>query len=81
MIQGIEYTRHIPKSMLANRFKVTYSDISLFTVGETVYQIRQRGGYLLIGHTFHRSLDFDPETLECWSIDGSKLLAKVERLK
>lgn len=81
MIQGVEYTLHIPRSMLANRFKVTYSDISIFTVGETVYQIRQRGGYLLIGHTFHRSLDFDTETLECWSHDGSKLLAKVERLK
>lgn len=81
MIQGVSYTRHIPKSMLANRFKVVYSDISIFTVGETVYQLRQRGGNLLIGHTFHSSLDFDPKTLECHSIVDGRLLAKVERLK
>lgn len=81
MIPGVDYKRHIPKSMAANRFKVVYSDISTFTVGETVYQVRQRGGYLLIGHTFHRSLDFNPETLECHSVIDGRLLAKVERLK
>lgn len=81
MIQGVEYTKHIPKSMAQNRFRVTFSDISIFSVGETVYQVRQRGGYLLIGHSFHRSLDFDPETLECHSIVDGRLLAKVERLK
>ncbi|QPD96295.1 hypothetical protein [Enterobacter phage N5822] len=43
--------------------------------------MRERSGELLIGHTFHKSLWFDKDTLECWSHDGSKLLAKVERLK
>lgn len=81
MIQGVEYKRHIPKSLQANRFKVIYSGISTFTVGDVVYQIRQRGNKLLIGHTFHSSLEFDPETLECHSIVDGRLLAKVERIK
>lgn len=81
MIQGVEYKRHIPKAMLANRFKVTFSALSIFKEGEEVYTIRDRGNTLLIGHTFHRSMDFDRETLECHSIDGGRLLAKVERIK
>lgn len=76
-----DYTRHIPKSMLANRFKVLESCVSSFTVGETVYQIRERPGTLLIGHTFHKSLWFDRDTLECYSREGGKLLVKVERIK
>lgn len=81
MIQGVEYKRHIPKAMLANRFKVTFSALSIFKGGEEVYLIRDKGSKLLIGHTFHRSMDFDRETLECHSIDGGRLLAKFERIK
>jgi hypothetical protein len=81
MIHGVEYKRHIPKAMLANRFKVTFSTISIFKEGEEVYTIRDRGNKLLIGHTFHRSMDFDRETLECHSISDGRLLAKVERIK
>jgi hypothetical protein len=81
MIQGVDYVRHVPKSMLENRFKVIESNISTFTPGETVYQVRDKGQKLLIGHTFHRSLDFDRETLECHSIVDGRLLAKVERIK
>lgn len=76
-----DYVRHIPKSMLANRFKVLESCVSSFIVGETVYQIRERPGTLLIGHTFHKSLWFDRDTLECRSIEGDRLLVKVERIK
>lgn len=81
MIQGVEYKRHIPKSMAQHAYKVTYSCISSLKEGETVYKIREKVGLLLIGHTFHRSLDFDPETLECHSIVDGRLLAKVEKIK
>lgn len=77
----IEYTRHIPKNMLASRFKVIDSCVSSFAVGDTVYQVRERPSMLLIGHNFHKSLWFDRDSLECWSNDKTKLLAKVERLK
>lgn len=76
-----DYARHIPKSMLANRFKVLESNVSTFVAGETVYQVRERPGMLLIGHTFHKSLWFDRDTLECRSIEGDRLLVKVERIK
>lgn len=76
-----DYVRHIPKSMLANRFKVLESHVSSFVAGETVYQVRERPGTLLIGHTFHKSLWFDRDTLECYSREGGKLLVKVERIK
>lgn len=81
MIQGAEYKKHVPAFMQKNRFKVTQSAVSSLLVSETVYQVRERSDELLIGHTFHKSLWFDKDTLECWSHDGSKLLAKVERLK
>lgn len=77
----MDYTRHIPKGMLANRFKVLESCVSSFIVGETVYQIRERPETLLIGHTFHKSLWFDRDTLECRSIEGDRLLVKVDRIK
>lgn len=77
----MSYVRHIPKGMLANRFKVLESCVSSFIVGETVYQVRERPGMLLIGHTFHKSLWFDRDTLECRSIEGDRLLVKVERIK
>lgn len=35
-----DYVRHIPKGMLANRFKVLESNVSSFTAGEIVYQVR-----------------------------------------
>lgn len=76
-----DYARHIPKSMLANRFKVLESNVSTFVAGETVYQVRERPETLLIGHTFHKSLWFDRGTLECRSIEGDRLLVKVERIK
>ena len=76
-----DYARHIPKSMLANRFKVLASNVSTFVAGETVYQVRERPETLLIGHTFHKSLWFDRDTLECRSIEGDRLLVKVERIK
>lgn len=81
MIDGVEYKKHVSKSMQANKFKVIESCVSSLQVGETVYQVRQRGDALLIGHTFHKSLWFDRETLSCHSMDGGKLLARVERLK
>ena len=81
MIQGVDYQKHIPSAMRKNRFKVIESNVSSLIASETVYQVRERSGELLIGHTFHKSLWFDRDTLECWSHDGSKLLAKVERLK
>lgn len=77
----IDYTRHIPKGMLANRFKVLESNVSSFAAGEIVYQVRERPETLLIGHTFHKSLWFDRDTLECRSIEGDRLLVKVERIK
>lgn len=76
-----DYARHIPKSILANRFKVLESNVSTFVAGETVYQVRERPETLLIGHTFHKSLWFDRDTLECRSIEGDRLLVKVERIK
>nr|DAI80191.1 MAG TPA: hypothetical protein [Caudoviricetes sp.] len=81
MIEGVEYKKHLSKGMQANKFKVIESCVSSLQVGETVYQVRQRADALLIGHTFHKSLWFDRETLECYSREGCKLLAKVERLK
>lgn len=81
MIQGVDYQRHVPQALRKHAYKVTYSVISSLLVGQTVYRIREKPGYLLIGHTFHRSMPFDREKLECWSNDGSKLLAKVEIIK
>lgn len=81
MIEGVEYKKHVSKSMQANKFKVIESCVASLQVGETVYQVRQRGDALLIGHTFHKSLWFDSKTLSCHSREGGKLLAKVERLK
>lgn len=81
MIQGVDYVRHIPKAMAQHKYKVTFSCISSLQEGETVYKIREKPGKLLIGHTFHKSIDFDPETLECHSIVDGRLLAKVERIK
>lgn len=81
MIQGVEYKRHIPKAMAQNAYKVTFSCISSLQEGETVYKVRDKGDKLLIGHTFHRSMDFDRETLECHSIVDGRLLVKVERIK
>ncbi len=77
----MNYVRHIPKGMLANRFKVLESHVSTFVAGETVYQVRERPETLLIGHTFHKSLWLDRDTLECRSIEGDRLLVKVERIK
>lgn len=75
------YTRHIPKTMLANKFKIVFSDVKTLREGEVVYQQRERSGELLIGHTFHNSLWLDAETLECHSIADGRLLVKVERIK
>lgn len=76
-----DYTRHIPKTMLANQFKIVFSDVKTLREGDIVYQQRARGRELLIGHTFHNSLWFDIETLECHSIVDGRLLVKVERIK
>lgn len=77
----IDYTRHIPKTMLANQFKIVFSEVKTLREGDVVYQQRSRGRELLIGHTFHNSLWFDVETLECHSIVDGRLLVKVERIK
>lgn len=76
-----DYTRHIPKTMLANKFKIVFSNVKTLREGEVVYQQRERAGELLIGHTFHNSLWFDAETLECHSIVDGRPLVKVERIK
>mgnify|MGYP007090544518 FL=1 len=76
-----DYTRHIPKTMLANQFKIVFSEVKTLRDGDVVYQQRSRGRELLIGHTFHNSLWFDVETLECHSIVDGRLLVKVERIK
>lgn len=76
-----DYTRHIPKTMLANQFKILFSEVKTLREGDVVYQQRSRGRELLIGHTFHNSLWFDVETLECHSIVDGRLLVKVERIK
>lgn len=76
-----DYTRHIHKTMLANQFKIVFSEVKTLREGEVVYQQRSRGRELLIGHTFHNSLWFDVETLECHSIVDGRLLVKVERIK
>lgn len=81
MIPGVEYTRHIPKAMREFRYKVVYSDTAMFKPGDEVYKVREKPGKLLIGHTFHRSLAFDPKTLECHSIIDGRLLARVEPIK
>jgi hypothetical protein len=67
--------------MLANQFKIVFSDVKTLREGDVVYQQRARGRELLIGHTFHNSLWFDVETLECHSIVDGRLLVKVERIK
>ena len=76
-----DYTRHIPKTMLANQFKIVFSEVKTLKEGDVVYQQRARGRELLIGHTFHNSLWFGVETLECHSIVDGRLLVKVERIK
>lgn len=76
-----DYTRHIPKTMLAKQFKIVFSEVKSLREGDIVYQQRARGRELLIGHTFHNSLWFDIETLECHSIVDGRLLVKVERIK
>lgn len=76
-----DYTRHIQKTMLANQFKIVLSEVKTLREGDVVYQQRSRGRELLIGHTFHNSLWFDVETLECHSIVDGRLLVKVERIK
>lgn len=76
-----DYTPHRSEVMRKYRYKVVFSDISSLKEGETVYRIRDKHTSLLIGHTFHKSLEFDPQTLECHSIIDGKLLAKVERIK
>lgn len=81
MITGVDYQKHIPAAMRKNRFRVVYGTTSSLVEGDEVYLIRDRGDKWLIGHTFHKSLDFDPETLECHSIVDGRLLAKVERIK
>lgn len=75
-----DYTPHRSEAMRKCRYKVLYSAVSVLKEGETVYRVRDKKSYLLIGHTFHKSLDFDPQTLECHSFSG-KLLAKVEPIK
>ncbi|EBH2608616.1 hypothetical protein FKF61_21635 [Salmonella enterica] len=75
------YTPHRSEAMQKYRYNVVFSDISALKDGETVYRIRDKHTSLLIGHTFHKSMWFDPKTLECHSIIDGKLLAKVERIK
>ncbi|QIN92576.1 hypothetical protein [Phage NBSal001] len=75
------YTPHRSEAMQKYRYNVVFSDISALKDGETVYRIRDKHTSLLIGHTFHKSMLFDPKTLECHSIIDGKLLAKVERIK
>lgn len=76
-----DYIPHRSEAMQKYRYKVVFSAISSLKEGETVYRIRDKHSYLLIGHTFHRSLEFDPKTLECHSIINGKLLARVEPIK
>ena len=75
------YTPHRSEVMRKYRYKVVFSAISALKEGEEVCRIRDKHTSLLIGHSFHKSLDFDPQTLECHSIIDGKLLAKVERIK
>lgn len=75
-----DYIPHRSEAMQKYRYKVVFSAISSLKEGETVYRIRDKHSYLLIGHTFHKSLDFATQKLECHSISG-KLLAKVEPIK
>lgn len=76
-----DYTPHRSEAMRKCRYKVLYSAVSVMKEGEIVYKIRDKHSYLLIGKSFHKSLDFDPKTLEYHSIIDGKLLAKVEQIK
>lgn len=75
------YTAHKEKAMLTTKYKVVYSCVSSLKEGETVYRVREKGDSVLIGHTFHKSLPFNPYSLECWGNSKEKLLAKVEPIK
>uniref|UniRef100_A0A6M5CCS4 Uncharacterized protein n=1 Tax=Vibrio phage Vc1 TaxID=1480731 RepID=A0A6M5CCS4_9CAUD len=43
--------------------------------------LKDKHATLLIGHSFHKSLEFDAVTLEAKSIIDGHLLARVERIK
>lgn len=75
------YQKHIPQTMIKNAFRCTFSDISTMKPGDVVYMVKDKHATLLIGHSFHRSLEFDAVTLEAKSIIDGHLLARVERIK
>lgn len=81
MISGVDYQKHVPKTMRAHAYRITQSEISTLKVGQTVYRQRERADALLIGHTFHDSLWVDRETLKCHSIHDGRLLMTVEKIK
>ncbi|QLF85313.1 hypothetical protein STSR3_29 [Salmonella virus STSR3] len=66
--------------MLKNAFRCTF-DISTMKPGDVVYLVKDPHATLLIGHSFHKSLEFDAVTLEAKSIIDGHLLARVERIK
>lgn len=74
------YERHLQSSWLNNKYRVIFSHITTLKPGETVYQIRKKSGYVLIGLTFHNSLLVDEKTLSCFD-DNGKLIYQVEPIK
>lgn len=76
-----DYEAHRPQTMLKNAFRCTFSDISTMKPGDVVYLVKDKHATLLIGHSFHKSLEFDAVTLEAKSIIDGHLLARVERIK
>ncbi|UTQ80580.1 hypothetical protein Motto_46 [Pseudomonas phage Motto] len=76
-----DYTPHKSRIMMQNAFRCTFSDISTMKPGDVVYLVKDKHSSFLIGTSFHRSLDFDPVTLEAKSIIDGHLLARVERIE
>lgn len=76
-----DYEAHRPQTMLKNEFRCMFSNISTMKPGDVVYLVKDKHSSFLIGVKFHRSLDFDPVTLEAKSIIDGRLLARVERIE
>lgn len=75
------YIPHKSSVMKKNAFRCTFSDISTMKPGDIVYLVKDKHSSFLIGMNFHRSIDFDPVTLEAKSIIDGRLLARVERIE
>lgn len=67
------------------RFVVTESSCTSLKVGDVVNPIKQQGDYVLIGHSYHKSLPFeliDSKEYVCFcALTPGRVLARIERVK